>query len=423
MKKTILSLLAFLIIFTLANPTLSAKGTTSFLKSDGITLGSIPSPTYINGVLFLPLVEIFSTLGHNAYYEQTSEGLTAYVEYADAIFETTVAKKTSNVYDPTRESLYNTLTLSNKPITLSDSSIGVPIDYITDQIGLVLSWNETYNTVVINTKASKKDYLSDESNSHAVYLKINNTQMIVSNYIGNLDMFIDDSKKTAPIVQNGTTLLPIATLIKELGGRTSWNQSEKKTTVELNGHKIDFWINQTKATVDGTSKNLSTPAQTINGRTMIPLRFVSENLGLTVTWDQTNQIIILYRPWFKAEIESSNRYQEWFSKENEIVTTKTDSTTTKNNTTSSNNNTPVPSKTGPYDTASKLVRVGDIVSNGFFVGEVLQVSGSKVLVNWTSKTIFVPKGDEDFWAFVSGVTYPGKSWIEASEVTITSSSY
>ena len=47
------------------------------------------------------------------------------------------------------------------------------------------------------------------------------------------------------------------------------------------------------AYVNGTAKTLDVPAQLINQRTMLPLRFVMENLGGNVTWDDATQIVVI----------------------------------------------------------------------------------------------------------------------------------
>ncbi len=50
---------------------------------------------------------------------------------------------------------------------------------------------------------------------------------------------------------------------------------------------------QSYATVNGEKVSIGTQALFQEGRVMVPLRFVSENLGITTQWDQTNYIAIL----------------------------------------------------------------------------------------------------------------------------------
>lgn len=103
-----------------------------------------------------------------------------------------------------------------------------------------------------------------------------------------------DAQGSKPIIQNGRTILPIRTLIESLGGTVDWNAKEQKVTITLNGHSIVLCIGKTTALVDGSKTTLDVAPQIINGRTYIPLRFVSEHLGASVNWDGTTQTITIY---------------------------------------------------------------------------------------------------------------------------------
>jgi len=72
--------------------------------------------------------------------------------------------------------------------------------------------------------------------------------------------------------------------------------------VTLGGTTIELWIGKSAARVNGAttlidSTNAKVVPEIINGRTMLPLRFVSENLGCSVVWvDATKTITITYAP-------------------------------------------------------------------------------------------------------------------------------
>ena len=56
-----------------------------------------------------------------------------------------------------------------------------------------------------------------------------------------------------------------------------------------------MWVDKTTATVNGSSKTMSTAPAIIGGSTMIPLRFVAENLSCLVGWDQpTKGVTVVY---------------------------------------------------------------------------------------------------------------------------------
>jgi hypothetical protein len=122
--------------------------------------------------------------------------------------------------------------------------------------------------------------------------------------IGKSTFTVNGASKTLdspPVIKNGRTLVPIRAIIEALGGTVGWDATTKKATVTLGKKIIALWIGKNTATVNGVSTlidstNAKVVPEIINGRTMLPLRFVAENLGATVGWDQNTQTItITYR--------------------------------------------------------------------------------------------------------------------------------
>ncbi|WP_041726160.1 Ig-like domain-containing protein [Caldisericum exile] len=126
--------------------------------------------------------------------------------------------------------------------------------------------------------------------SHIVTLTINSPTITIDYTITkNID-----TQGSKPIIQNGRTLIPIRTLIESLGGKVLWDAKEQKVTIELNGHSVILYIGKTYAYVDGNKRTLDVAPQIINGRTYIPLRFVSESLGMVVDYDSQSKTITIY---------------------------------------------------------------------------------------------------------------------------------
>ena len=104
-----------------------------------------------------------------------------------------------------------------------------------------------------------------------------------------------------PVIKNNRTLLPIRAIIESLGGTVSWDATERKVTVSLGSTNIELWIGKSIAKVNGVdtpidSSNPKVVPEIINSRTMLPLRFVAENLGATVEWDGTTITITYQAP-------------------------------------------------------------------------------------------------------------------------------
>ena len=125
--------------------------------------------------------------------------------------------------------------------------------------------------------------------------------------VGNTDSFLklgtgNEIRKpmdVAPIISGNRTLLPIRFVIEPLGGKIVWSQSEKKVTITRGDTTIELWIGNNTAKVNGVSKiidpdNLNVkPLLIYPGRTMLPLRFISETLGCNVEWNQETQQITI----------------------------------------------------------------------------------------------------------------------------------
>jgi len=65
--------------------------------------------------------------------------------------------------------------------------------------------------------------------------------------------------------------------------------------IQLGTTSIVLRIGAMSATVDGVAKPLTVPATILGGRTMIPVRFVAENLGCTVGWNALARTVTITR--------------------------------------------------------------------------------------------------------------------------------
>jgi len=130
-------------------------------------------------------------------------------------------------------------------------------------------------------------------------------QTVLVLHIGKSMFTVNGASKTLdspPIIKNSRTLLPIRAIIEALGGTVAWDPIAHKVTVTLGTKTVVLWIGKSVATVNGVSTPIdATDAKVvpeiINSRTMLPLRFVAENLGATVVWAAATQTItITYTP-------------------------------------------------------------------------------------------------------------------------------
>lgn len=108
--------------------------------------------------------------------------------------------------------------------------------------------------------------------------------------------------ETSPVIQSesGRTFIPIRYVTQPIGATIDWDGTQRKVSVVLGTKKIELWIDNNMAQINGSKRqiDLENPAVRpliINGRTMMPLRFISENLGCEVKWNpDTSSITISY---------------------------------------------------------------------------------------------------------------------------------
>ncbi|RXI96495.1 hypothetical protein DS745_22560 [Anaerobacillus alkaliphilus] len=94
-----------------------------------------------------------------------------------------------------------------------------------------------------------------------------------------------------PLIQNNRTLVPIREVSEALGAEVKWNQATKTVTLLKGDTTVTLTIGQNKALRNGQTLTLETPAQVIGGRTLLPLRFISEAFGATVDWNQATKVV------------------------------------------------------------------------------------------------------------------------------------
>jgi hypothetical protein len=90
----------------------------------------------------------------------------------------------------------------------------------------------------------------------------------------------------APVVISGRTLVPVRAVVETLGAVVEYSADTQTVFATRGPVSIALRIGSVVATVNCEDRTLDVPAQIMNGRTMVPLRFIGEILGAVVTWDQ-----------------------------------------------------------------------------------------------------------------------------------------
>jgi len=97
-----------------------------------------------------------------------------------------------------------------------------------------------------------------------------------------------------PVIKNNRTGIPVRYITQHIDGATiGWNEKERKVSIKLGTKSIDLYVDINYALVDGKMVKLDVAPFIFNGRTMVPLRFVSESLGFETLWNAEKQEITL----------------------------------------------------------------------------------------------------------------------------------
>ena len=90
----------------------------------------------------------------------------------------------------------------------------------------------------------------------------------------------------APVIRNDRTLGPIRIITEALGGKVDWNGATKEVTLSINDKEI-------KMTIGKTLEKYGVAPVIIDGRTFVPVRFVADELGANVVWDDATKIVTI----------------------------------------------------------------------------------------------------------------------------------
>ncbi len=110
------------------------------------------------------------------------------------------------------------------------------------------------------------------------------------------DVFGDAATNdVAPIIRNGRTMLPARFVAENLGATVEWDNDERKVTIKNDETEILIYIDSDTAKVNGKDVKLDSPAFIENSRTYTPVRFIVENLGASIEWKEDERQVVIIK--------------------------------------------------------------------------------------------------------------------------------
>ena len=104
----------------------------------------------------------------------------------------------------------------------------------------------------------------------------------------NVSVYIDGTKiefDVQPQIINGRTLVPMRKIFEELGAVVDWDNTTQTAIGTKGSTTIKIAINDYTLYKNGIPNVLDVPAQLIESRTLVPIRAISESFGCKVDWD------------------------------------------------------------------------------------------------------------------------------------------
>lgn len=95
----------------------------------------------------------------------------------------------------------------------------------------------------------------------------------------------------SPVLENGRALVPLRAFMQAFGASVKYNADKREITVKKGGVVIVLHVNKAEVFVNGKKKILDVPCLLVNGRAIVPIRFVAESVGAKVSYDAGKGVV------------------------------------------------------------------------------------------------------------------------------------
>jgi cytochrome c-type biogenesis protein CcmE len=99
--------------------------------------------------------------------------------------------------------------------------------------------------------------------------------------------------QVTPVQVGGRVLVPLRGIFESLGSVVNYDAPTSTVYASSGANQIQLRLGATQATVNGQTRYLDVPAQVRFGRTLVPLRFVSEAMGANVSWNESQRTVFI----------------------------------------------------------------------------------------------------------------------------------
>lgn len=96
-----------------------------------------------------------------------------------------------------------------------------------------------------------------------------------------------------PVIENGRTLVPVRIISEKLGYKVDWDEGTKTVIISNDSKNIKFTIGRNTYTDNYIEIPSDVGVKIINNRTMVPIRVIAEAFTQNIIWDNTNRVVVI----------------------------------------------------------------------------------------------------------------------------------
>lgn len=131
-----------------------------------------------------------------------------------------------------------------------------------------------------------------------------------------------------PVIKAGRTLIPVRAITEGLGAEVSFNPETRQVTVTKGDTEVVLTLGETVALVNGEPVEMDTKPGVISNRTFVPLRFLNEIFGAKVEYDPETHMVIIDED--SEDQEEEETVEQGTEETTEETTEQTTEQTTEN---------------------------------------------------------------------------------------------
>lgn len=284
-------------------------------------------PVIKSGRTLIPVRAITNALGADVEWDEKTKTVTVSKAVYDAVYgvSTTIVtlKLDSNII------LINGKEVEiDVPAQLVSNRTMVPLRFIAQALNNEIEYDTETGAIIvgedededIDVDCQLEAFMVELKNKHkdkharkAIIKKI--SELKKKKNVSAILVFVKGSEinfDVPPVIKAGRTLIPVRAVSDALGADVKWNEETKTITItkSVYGEKdtiVEINLNSDIVLVNGKKEKIDVPAQSINNRTMVPLRFIAVILNQDVEYYSETGTIIIEDTDSKEDVDNNEK--------------------------------------------------------------------------------------------------------------------